>query len=105
MKIAKLLSRELNFFISLDNEIERPFGENGVAVDKPIKCQCCPHVETGQLICPANQLTGFYMSATLAFNGLTLLMTLTSLSIHPLKTSKNQIFSCFQGIYRYSRID
>ena len=30
---------------------------------------CCPHVETGQLICCANQLTGFYMRATLAFNG------------------------------------
>ena len=37
---------------------------------KPIKCQCCPHIETSQLICKANQLTGFYMRATLAFNGL-----------------------------------
>ena len=36
----------------------------------PIKCQCCPHIETSQLICTANQLTGFYMRATLAFNGL-----------------------------------
>ena len=31
-----------------------------------IKCQCCPHIETTQLICTANQLTGFYMRATLA---------------------------------------
>ena len=30
----------------------------------------CPHIEPSQLICTANQLTGFYMRATLAFNGL-----------------------------------
>ena len=36
----------------------------------PIKGQCCPHIETSQLICDANQLTGFYMRATLALNGL-----------------------------------
>ena len=28
------------------------------------------HIETSQLICSANQLTGFYMMATLAFNQL-----------------------------------
>ena len=37
---------------------------------QPIKCQCCPHVENSQLICCANQLTGFYMRATLALSGL-----------------------------------
>ena len=31
-----------------------------------------PHIETSQLICCANQLTGFYMRATLALNGLTI---------------------------------
>ena len=36
----------------------------------PIKCQCCRHVETSQLISAANQLAGFYMRETLAFNGL-----------------------------------
>ena len=36
----------------------------------PIKCQCCPHIETSQLICTANQLTGFYIRATMALNGL-----------------------------------
>ena len=36
----------------------------------PIKCQCCPHIETSQLICTANQFTGFYMRATLTFNGI-----------------------------------
>ena len=39
---------------------------------QPIKCQCCPHIETSQLICCANQLTGFYMRATLTLNGLIL---------------------------------
>ena len=39
---------------------------------QPIKCQCCPHIETSQLICTANQLTGFYMRETLPFNGLIL---------------------------------
>ena len=36
----------------------------------PINCQCCPHMETSQVICTANQLTGVYMRATLAINGL-----------------------------------
>ena len=30
---------------------------------------CCPQIETSQLICTANQLTGFYMRAKLALNG------------------------------------
>ena len=29
-----------------------------------------PHIETSQLICTANELTCFYMRATLALNGL-----------------------------------
>ena len=37
---------------------------------EPIKYQCCPHIETNQLICCANQLTGFCMRAILGFNGL-----------------------------------
>ena len=36
----------------------------------PIKCQCCPHIETSHLICCADQLPGFYMKATLALNWL-----------------------------------
>ena len=34
----------------------------------PIKCQFSRHIETSQLICTANQLTGFNMRATLALN-------------------------------------
>ena len=32
-----------------------------------------PALESSQLICKANQLAGFYMRATLAFNGLKLI--------------------------------
>ena len=32
--------------------------------------ECCPHIESSQLICYENQLTGFCMRATLAYNGL-----------------------------------
>ena len=39
-----------------------------------IKCQSCHHIETSHLICRANQLTGFYMMATLAFNELMLVL-------------------------------
>ena len=31
-------------------------------LDEHIKCKCCRHIGTSQLICPSNQLTGFYMS-------------------------------------------
>ena len=37
---------------------------------KLIKCLCCPHIETSQLIFTANQLAGFYMRATLTLNEL-----------------------------------
>ena len=38
---------------------------------KPIKCLCCPHIDFALiLICKANQLTGLYLTATIAFNGL-----------------------------------
>ena len=35
-----------------------------------IKRQSCHHIETRQLICSADQLTSFYMMATMAFNEL-----------------------------------
>ena len=41
-----------------------------VTCTQPIKCQCYPHIETSQLICIVNQLTGFFMRETLALNGL-----------------------------------
>ena len=34
------------------------------------KRQSCHYIETSQLICRANQLAGFYVLATLAFNEL-----------------------------------
>ena len=38
--------------------------------DQLIKRQSCYHIENSQLICRANQLTGFYMMTILAFNEL-----------------------------------
>ena len=37
---------------------------------KLIKRQSCYHIETSQLICRVNQLTGFYMMVTVVFNEL-----------------------------------
>ena len=37
---------------------------------KLINCQSCHHIDTSQLISRPNQLTGFYMMATMAFNEL-----------------------------------
>ena len=45
-----------------------------IIYDQPIKCQCCPHIETSQSICCANQLTGFSMRATMALNGLSAIL-------------------------------
>ena len=39
-------------------------------LDLLIKRESFHHTETSQLICRANQLTGFYMIATLSFNEL-----------------------------------
>ena len=46
--------------------------EYGQKCVNPFYCQCCPHIETSQLLCSANQLTGFYRKATLAIIGLIL---------------------------------
>ena len=35
---------------------------------QPIKYQRCPHTETSQFICSANQLTGFHMKTTVPLN-------------------------------------
>ena len=40
-----------------------------------------PHTKTSQLICTANQLTGFYIRATLAFNGFIFMVSSSSWSI------------------------
>ena len=44
---------------------------------KLIKHQSCHHIETSQLICSPNHLTGFYMMATSAFNELRVLSNFT----------------------------
>ena len=46
-----------------------------------MKRQSCHHIETSQLICSINQLTGFFMMATLTFNKLNFFQCLLSDSI------------------------
>ena len=36
----------------------------------PLNDQCSHHIETSQLICRANQLTGFYIMGTLVVKGI-----------------------------------
>ena len=59
----------------------------------PIKCQCCPHTESSQLICYAKQLTVFYARTTLAFNGLIYLGILLEAYSEPCQTSKMEHFA------------
>ena len=40
--------------------------------------QCSHHIETSQLICRANKLTGFYIMGTLAVKGLTQFIIIAS---------------------------
>ena len=56
----------MNFLCKLFFFLQSPFFITGLTT----KCQCCPHIESSQLICIVNQFTGFYMRATLALNGL-----------------------------------
>ena len=44
----------------------------------PFSDQCSHHIETSQLICRANQLTGFHMMGTLVAKGLTLIFVQTT---------------------------
>ena len=42
--------------------------------NKLVKRHSCHHIETSQLTCSANQLTGFYMMVTLVFNELIMIL-------------------------------
>ena len=55
---------------NLQSEGQISYRHGNDFLHQPIKFQCCPRIETSQLISYVNQLTGFYMRATLAFNGL-----------------------------------
>ena len=55
----------------------------------PFNNQCFHHIETNQLICTANQLTGFYMRATLPFNGLN--MQASSIVLRKLRKKQVEI--------------
>ena len=73
----ELFAKIVNGFLSLIIFAKKLY-RRYLTVLQPIKCQCHLHIEIIQLIFCANQLTGFYTRATLAFNGLnTPLKTLT----------------------------
>ena len=58
-----------------------------IKVSLTLKRQSCHHIETSQLVCRANQLTGFYMVSTLAFNELKYLFIVCNLDNSSLKIS------------------
>ena len=60
-----------------------------------IKCECCPNIETSQVICSANQLTGFYMFATLALNGLSKLTFLDYAGLLKMNSTPQVFWRCF----------
>ena len=55
----------------------------------------CPHIETSQLICSANQLTGLYMRETLTFNELNEQNEVNRFTNLPLVTSLPTISAAF----------
>ena len=55
----------------------------------------CPHIETSQLICSANQLTGLYMKETLTFNELNKQDEVHRFTNLPLVTSLPTISAAF----------
>ena len=57
-----------------------------------VKRQSCHHIETTQLICSANQLTGFYMMVTLAFNELILD---AKYGLDPQAQYNPKVYTCF----------
>ena len=66
---------------------------------QPIKCQCCLHIETSQLICTSNQLTGFYIRLSLAFTGLIIKDTYCTMPWTIWQFSKFIIFGNLLGNY------
>ena len=69
--------RKSNFYYPL-NDLKDKFSDKlreNISNDSlnPLNANVALNIETSQLICTANQLSGFYMRATLSFNGLNLL--------------------------------
>ena len=65
-------------------------------VCQPIKCQCCPFVESSQFM-EFDQVAGFYMRETLALNGLTYFMPVISFYFTSRK-QKARSFLIFLGV-------
>ena len=72
---------------------------NGKKRVNPLTTNVSHHIETGQLICSANQLTGFYMTAKyIRIESNTFSEHIRSkCTLYPPKTSENHKVFCFQG--------
>ena len=64
---------------------------------KPFNDPCSNHIETSQLICSANQLTGFYMIGTLVVKGLKLVLMFYSTQL-TFTCSKSKMQTPEQGV-------
>ena len=70
----------------------RPFREYQALKVQLIKCQSCHHIETSQLTCFLNQLTGFYKTASLGFNELMYFISNITWSKLQFKHLKHSLF-------------
>ena len=69
--VQHLAFREtINSILTTTNQEQLPFND-----------QCSHHIETSQLICSANQQTGFYMMGTLVVKRLTYIVLIVSAEI------------------------
>ena len=64
---------------------------------KPFNDPYSNHIETSQLICSANQLTGFYMIGTLVVKGLKLVLMFCSTQL-TFTCSKSKMQTPEQGV-------
>ena len=72
--ISRFVIYSLRFFHVLEQYCEIGY--------ETIKRESCHHLEASQLVCPVNQLTGFYMIATLRFKKLLVCKILEEKIIH-----------------------
>ena len=72
---------------------------NTILLCQLIKRQSCHHIEISQMNCSANQLTGFYMIATLVFNELMGVLFVSCLSFTEYYTPQR----CIQNLAKLLR--
>ena len=66
----------------------------------PLTTNVPHHIETSQLICNANHLTGFYILGTLIVNGLK-----TAFFTEPLRTTASEFSEAYSELCRSSKME